>query len=341
MEQPPENIDDEEILSILDVSKDEPSTPGLKSNSSQVRDNGEGQVKNEDECGQPQKVPQATWLRAYIGVSISVLVILFAVAVICSNREGVPLSHSLMIMGIFLSFVAIMVALGCAGKYAGDKLKHKWKWAPALSYSAFIIFLGILATLIVSGVFESVRSKSAIKPFLPHLSEFVNLGELKHDTDVNNPYIVGKVIIVDMYEGDKDSPGAPPRKVNTVFFSACGMKWTKQFNCHEFFFLPDDLRATTPEEVGTIIWLSWGSRQVGHYGEVEYHKPACRIKCRMTIIDKKRNSIIGEKEFLGGPPPKTTSASFDLQGDYGNKPTPAITSYIESLPRKPMRNTNP
>jgi hypothetical protein len=104
---------------------------------------------------------------------------------------------------------------------------------------------------------------------------------------------------------------------------------TKEVDDSLFFELADDLRPTTPEEVGTLVLLQWGSRQVGRYGEMG--GSASVQTCSVVVLDKERGKIVGETEVEGGPPPRTGSR---LRGASGSRPTDKVIAYLYSLPRR-------
>jgi hypothetical protein len=115
-------------------------------------------------------------------------------------------------------------------------------------------------------------------------------------------YVVGKIIPVDM----RDS-----KKIDWLYYD-----------------LPGELQPSTPEEVGTIVWLFWGEQQVGKYttGGGAYVRT-----CRVTVIDRIKNVRVTEMTFQGGQPPQTIRGSGNGYGDY---PTEQIVNWLKSLPRR-------
>jgi len=160
-----------------------------------------------------------------------------------------------------------------------------------------------LAALLVAGVYFGVRGlirHPQVKPFAGHLSAYASLSGLQRAAD--GAYISGKVIAIDKERS----------KVDSVFFS-----------------LPKDLRATMPEEVGTVIWLEWDERIVGTYTD---GAKGYQITCQVTVIDKDNAAIVASQSFAGSRPPGTKSGSGSRSG---SKPTGDIVQFITALPRRP------
>jgi hypothetical protein len=89
--------------------------------------------------------------------------------------------------------------------------------------------------------------------------------------------------------------------------------------------LPEVLRANSPEEVGTVVWLNWNEERVGTY---QGGGGAYVYTCVMTIIDRTSSSKVAVKRFRGGDPPYITYS----HSGYGSRPD--IISYLTNLPRR-------
>jgi hypothetical protein len=95
--------------------------------------------------------------------------------------------------------------------------------------------------------------------------------------------------------------------------------------------LPADLRANTPEEVDTVVWLEWGEERLGKTRSeppmTHYTLEGIRYTCKVTIIDKRTNCKVGETSFQGSDPRG--------KGNYaGDKPYAEILAYLTKLPRR-------
>jgi hypothetical protein len=86
--------------------------------------------------------------------------------------------------------------------------------------------------------------------------------------------------------------------------------------------LPDGLRAGSLNEVGTVIWMEWDHKWVrGSKAPV----------CKLTVIDRSRNRIVGEMTFEGEPPPMPNAID---RLPVERRPDREITFWIKSLPRR-------
>ncbi len=164
---------------------------------------------------------------------------------------------------------------------------------------------GALAVLLVVGAvvgIQQLMQMEAVAPFEKHLAEYT-AEPTRPSGGFPTTYIKGKVVPVEFRKG-------------------------KQAIDYLYFDLPPELKAQTPEEVGTVVWLEWGEDQVGDYDDDD---PAFVQTVKVSVIDKERGRMVGQKSFRGGPPPNTKT--YDGPG-YGPKPTAEIVQYLTSLPRQ-------
>lgn len=185
------------------------------------------------------------------------------------------------------------------------------------------IAIRVVVTLLPVGLsfyYFMFRSPLTFKPFEPYLNEYLFPDELKERflgfapcewdpsqnceiyDDKSGGYISGKVITVNRLEGTFDEL---------------------------FFALPSDLRAQTPDEVGTIIWIDCAEVAVATYvsGAKGYS-----TTCAITVIDKTQNLIVAQpQEFVGEKPPSSKSGVADW---HGKRPLKEMIEYIKSLPRQ-------
>lgn len=89
------------------------------------------------------------------------------------------------------------------------------------------------------------------------------------------------------------------------------------------------MRASTPQDVETIVWLERVEVKVGRYSD---GADALREDCRISIIDKTLGVMTGRKTLLGGDPPTYKSASGPGSG--ADPDSMAIAKYLTSLPRR-------
>ena len=93
--------------------------------------------------------------------------------------------------------------------------------------------------------------------------------------------------------------------------------------------LPDNLRAAKPEEVGTVVWVTWGKDQVDTY---ENGAPAYVQTCKVTVIDKQTQTVLWDsQQFRGDEPPM--EIDFSASEGSGSKPTEQVVDYLKGLPK--------
>jgi hypothetical protein len=97
--------------------------------------------------------------------------------------------------------------------------------------------------------------------------------------------------------------------------------------------LPDELRADRPEEVGTVLWLERGVKEVGRCleGGISYHR-----YCDVSVIDHtKPPRLLLRKRIFGTTPPPAK----DSKNTYGTWPYKEIIEFLQSYPE--TQNANP
>jgi hypothetical protein len=123
------------------------------------------------------------------------------------------------------------------------------------------------------------------------------------------PYITGKVVLID-------------RKTRTID------EVQKR--------LPDEIRAYSEGEVGTVIWLEWDFKaNEGPWGGATSHYSVCKV----TVIDRQRNLIVGESEVMGASSAVATGAG---RGPFrapagtmtARRANSAVLNYVKGLPRR-------
>lgn len=95
--------------------------------------------------------------------------------------------------------------------------------------------------------------------------------------------------------------------------------------------LPDEMRATRADDIGTVVWLDWGEHMTGTYttgGGAYYYT------CQVTVIDRSIPAKVGTRSFRGSAPPSTTTSSYYGQNHYGSRPDDEIIQYLKGLPRR-------
>jgi hypothetical protein len=156
----------------------------------------------------------------------------------------------------------------------------------------FLYFISPLLTNITYSAWQSTIAQSQISKFQPYIKDYLNISNLSQS---NQPaYIYGRYIIVDKSQGEIDT---------TI----------------------DDFGGTaaSPEEVGTIILRECEQYTAGRF---EYGGTSYGERCKVTIIDKAKSTIVDEKTFEDYE--SITRRGQDTYGSTSRK----IREYINSLP---------
>jgi hypothetical protein len=168
---------------------------------------------------------------------------------------------------------------------------------------AKMLMWGAVGVLVVIGLvgggiwYAMYRAKRA--PFRAQMATY--LAQPTGTAPANTP--VGKFVVVDTKDKDIDSM---------------------------HFDLPDNMRAATPADVTTVVWLAWDKRQVGKYtsGGTAY-----QWFCEVTVIDLKSKAKIAGSNFSGTAPPQSFRGKSG-ESRTGDKPTEAVLNYLKGLPRR-------
>jgi len=201
----------------------------------------------------------------------------------------------LMLLGVvFVLTASVQAALGVGG--AGGESRGLRRWLAILA--------GIVAFVAVSGAVIGISwawpvgwlPNSAEAALESHVAEYCALTGLKDRSDKagNSP---GKVVVVD--------------------------RANKRLDRRVFRALPESLRAGSPDEVRTVVWLKWDESFEGWYENPA--RPGDRSAeayvqtCVVQVIDLRRRVIVGRQKFNAPAPPRTSEGGdvhvkIDLQG---------------------------
>ena len=174
----------------------------------------------------------------------------------------------------------------------------------------FLVFLGLIAAFLAHFFIKSFIQFSDQEKqrdvFKPHIHKYIS-GPYQ-SAFTNEPYVRGKILSIDV----KDST------VDELTFSK----------------LPDELRAASNDEVGTILLCEWYRIKEGEYFSEDTNVKtgdAYRSYANVSIIDVKENKMIHIKNFKGQDPLKATN----IDGDFTSmQPMFELIDYIKGLPRK-------
>lgn len=165
-------------------------------------------------------------------------------------------------------------------------------------------FLGATCILGV-GIFVilSMSNRSAhCARFKDHIEAYLAMAKEQPE---QGAYVKGQIVVVDVREKTVDEG---------VFFA-----------------LPAALRASGPDEVGTVVLLKWGVAFVGHFeNRAGVDQGSASVsKCEVTVIDKSIPAILERRTF---------QSKAVVRGiDGGAKPIAEIVEYLAQLPRESAR----
>jgi hypothetical protein len=97
---------------------------------------------------------------------------------------------------------------------------------------------------------------------------------------------------------------------------------------YTWFDLPAQLKAPTPAEVKTVVWINWGSVAAVKFPGNRF---GYQHFCDVCVIDKDTNTTIGQRRFVGTMPPTTISSRSSSTN--GSKPYEDLVNYLQSMAR--------
>ena len=183
----------------------------------------------------------------------------------------------------------------------------------ALAALASLIVIVAIGGFVFYWIPDQIQ-QSKLDSLKAHLNDYTSFPQL---IEARGPYLKGKVVTIDRAKNDFD---------------------------RLMLELPDDLCAKTPEEVGTVVWLSWGAKESGvrkvhirtRTTVSQFHVPTCSL----TIIDTSIPAIVGREHLVGGGSIEHRKSQLvepgrDVYDNYiGPKNTDGVVNYLKSLPRK-------
>ena len=149
-----------------------------------------------------------------------------------------------------------------------------------MSIKARLIIFGVIAVVALGvGAFFGIRHmmrEAELGKFKPIAQSYA---QTPPEQEGGEAYLVGKVLPVNVADHSPD---------------------------HLYFDIPDGLRASRPEEVGTVVLLLWGKEQVGTY---EGGGGAYQQTCDVVLVNHKTKKTMHSQRFLGSFPPQTTTSN--------------------------------
>ena len=163
-----------------------------------------------------------------------------------------------------------------------------------------VVAVGLLAVVIAATALsvQSCRHHSSLSELKPHLGQYL---ALEGGSQVRNPHIVSKVVVVSL--GDKDFDDLA-------------------FN------LPENLRATRPSEVGSVIQVAYSADLAGSY---QGGDDAYRVTADVTVIDLDTGRVLASNSFVDDPPSTKLSSEGDQYGSGGDSLGEAAASMASEI----------
>lgn len=166
-----------------------------------------------------------------------------------------------------------------------------------------------------------------LAPFKAHLQEYRQPVVVPTPTpgETAKGYVRGKMVTMrgapTIAEGKQSLNPVP----STNFFARKGS------NELDPLFLSSSRGALSPEEVGTVAWLQWGSLKVGVYvtpGTTDIRTDALQSVCYLVVVDQKLHRVVTQERIDGPPPQRTIRGS-----QSGGGCEAEVTKYLEGLRR--------
>jgi len=165
----------------------------------------------------------------------------------------------------------------------------------------------VLAVMVWAGV-ASLRDRLAFKPFEDHLAEYTAAVEYLP----GGGYIRLGIIPVQIPPGDEGEAS---------------------INRDLYWRLPGELRARSPEGVGTAVWTECNCRSYGYgYLGLPPSTFCHQCRCRVTVVDPSLPAAVAPSQEFEGPVPYSLRAGSD--NEIGECPWGDIDDYLAALPRQ-------
>jgi len=189
-----------------------------------------------------------------------------------------------------------------------------------------LLVLAVVGVIILFNL-NNIRYYYAQRSFRDTIQGYVNIPDLSEDKSIT-PYLVGKVIVVDLLLKQAVNENDNARNDELLYKVLRHEEWN-QLNKYVFLSLPANIRAKSPDEVDTIIWLKWGREPTGHKYTDDID--AAYVTCQVVVIDRVKSLIVGTARFTGGNPKSFINPSRTSDSHFGSPPTKDISKFIQSL----------
>ncbi len=163
----------------------------------------------------------------------------------------------------------------------------------------------VLLTVAAFALFRTPADEARIARFAPSLQRYLEVADAPPAPSL--PYRRGRVVIVN----------SETKSVDPIFNS-----------------LAPSVRAETPEQVGTIVFVHWITQHVDNYyaRDGQFLASAYITNCQVSVVDVASRLAVARKYFAGdAPPDKIFRVPNDRTGEFGMRPNGAVIDFVESL----------
>lgn len=169
-----------------------------------------------------------------------------------------------------------------------------------------LVVAGLVAMVVVKSIMNFAAEEASRDAFNAAAAEYIDFAY--PDSQESAPYISGKLVTIDV-TGRKADYWTYPK-------------------------LPPDLRAGTPDEVGTVALIRWEKKLVGYYEDAAGKKrggDAFQAVGNVTLVDWRQKRIIDRKTFVGDKPVEAKRDEADYMAWW---PMFDVVEYLKALPRQ-------
>lgn len=136
------------------------------------------------------------------------------------------------------------------------------------------------------------------------------------------PEVVGRVVAIEAYQPENERYGAADARAGEPRWRLSRVQS----------YLPDDLAAEAPADVGTVARVDCAEEVVGQYVLAQrVQSNAHQFFCRVSLVDLAARRVFHVQHFAGEPPPRENRSSVDR---YGTAPVEEIADWLAALPRR-------
>lgn len=93
---------------------------------------------------------------------------------------------------------------------------------------------------------------------------------------------------------------------------------------HFYFDLPEDLRAASPADVKTVLFLRWERLQTHKYSS---GRPGYTQICQLDVVDLETKKLLKSMDFKGSPPPSSISSR--QSSGQGSSPADQVVLFLQ------------